>query len=259
VKERLAEMTDFPTPAFRTRELPLRPEALPKVQLEELAVDLWVAPISAVIVDDVWSAPLTQDERERAQRFRFEEDKRRFLCGRGALRTLAGGYLGADPAALRFVYSEAGKPGLAPEAGHPALRFNLSHSGDYVLLGFAWGRAVGVDVELVRKDIEAEQIARRFFSQREQQDLLSLPASDRIPAFFRCWTRKEAYVKATGEGLGLPLNQFDVAFLPGKPAALLATRPDPAEALHWVMHDIDLGQAYAAAAIVGSFAQPIET
>jgi len=248
-------MTVSPPLTFQNRLVPQKLDFLAKRELAENAVDLWIAQPSKLVPLDDWTVPLTQEERTRARRYRFEEDQNRYLCGRGMLRALAGAYLGVDPGALQFVYSEAGKPELAhdsqPKDKQP-LCFNLSHSGDYVLLGFAWGRAIGVDVELMRQDIEAEQIATRFFSQQEQRDLLSLDPMARIPAFFRCWTRKEAYVKATGEGLGLPLSQFDVAFLPGQPAALLATRPDPGEASRWELRDIGLDPAYATAVIVES-------
>ena len=240
---------------LETRSVPAEPDSCAdlrlELRLEENAVALWIASLPAMGNLEPWTKHLDAEERERASRFRFDVDRRRNLCGRGVLRVLAGKYLGADPAGLRFRTSEAGKPELV--ATNPAgLRFNVSHSGDYILVGFVWGRAIGVDVELIRPDIEPEKMAKRFFSAKEQQDLASLSLADRIPAFFRCWTRKEAYVKATGEGLGLPLSQFDVSFLPGEPAALLEARPDPLEASRWWMQDVDLGPDHAAAVIVAT-------
>ena len=236
---------------LETRPVPAEPDSCADLRLEENAVAIWIASLPALGNLEPWTKHLNPEERERASRFRFEVDRRRNLCGRGVLRVLAGKYLGVEPASLRFRTSEAGKPELV--APNPArLRLNVSHSGDYVLVGFVWGRAIGVDVELIRPDIEPEEIAKRFFSAKEQQDLASLAPADRISAFFRCWTRKEAYVKATGEGLGLPLSQFDVSFLPGEPAALLEARPDPLEASRWWMQGIEVGPDHAAAVIVAT-------
>ncbi len=197
-----------------------------------------------------WSALLAQEERDRAGRFRLEADRERHIYGRGLLRELAAAYLGCLPGALEFVYTANGKPELTRLPGQRRLGFNLSHSGNRLLLAFAWDREVGVDVELLRTDVEIRQIAERFFSQHEQQTLLSLGKNEQIPAFFRCWTRKEAYVKAVGEGLSLPLSQFDVTLRPGEPARLLATRPDLREASRWALWNLDLGADYAAALAV---------
>jgi 4'-phosphopantetheinyl transferase len=197
-----------------------------------------------------WEGLLSQAELERSARFRFEEDRQRYVYGRGLLRELAGSYLGAQPKHLEFSYTANGKPQLTSASKDQGLSFNLSHSGARLLLAFAWNREVGVDVELVRRDVETVQIAQRYFSQAEQRELVALESAEQIPAFFRCWTRKEAYVKAVGGGLSLPLSQFDVALLPDEPAELLATRPDPAEAARWVLWNLDLGPDYAAALAV---------
>jgi 4'-phosphopantetheinyl transferase len=112
------------------------------------------------------------------------------------------------------------------------------------------GRAIGVDVEKVRSDLEADRIAARFFSPSERRALQSVPEHLRLGAFFDCWTRKEAYIKAIGGGLSLPLDQFDVSFRPGDPARLLATRPEPAEAGRWAIRALDMGADYRAAVAV---------
>jgi 4'-phosphopantetheinyl transferase len=192
---------------------------------------------------------LASDERERVRRFYFDRDRTRCLISRGLLRTLLGRYLGSPPGALRFDYSRFGKPSLA---GTP-LQFNVSHSGELLLIAIAHHRAVGVDVEQIRREMSVVEIAQRFFSANERTALAALAEPLRPDAFFACWTRKEAYIKARGEGLSLPLDGFDVAFLPGEAARLLATRPDPAEARRWCLSELDVADGYKAAlAVEGS-------
>lgn len=188
-------------------------------------------------------ALLTAEERARADRFVRPEDRRRFAIGRGTLRRILGGYLGRDPASLRFAHNPHGKPGLEGTS----LRFNLSHSGSLMLVAVADGRELGVDIEQVRPEFGGEAIARRFFAPAEVEALLALPAADRTLAFFRGWSRKEAYIKAVGKGLAMPLDQFEVEIRPDRPAALLATRPDSAEAGRWTLVELPAEPGYAAA------------
>jgi 4'-phosphopantetheinyl transferase len=189
---------------------------------------------------------LSPDERERADRFHFEADRRRCVIGRGYLRLLLGEILDLPANKLQFEYDEFGKPGLIPRQGLP-LQFNVSHSGDLILIAITMGRAVGIDVERIRTDLDLDGIAARFFSTNECKALASLAGPARFEAFFRCWTRKEAYLKARGVGLCLPLDQFDVSFLPNEEPQLLATRHDPAEARRWRLQELDLSGDYAAA------------
>jgi 4'-phosphopantetheinyl transferase len=239
--------TDF---AVRTCSAPRQPGTLSAIPLAETEVDVWIARVVDSEPTDAWEGLLTPEERDRAQRFRFEEDFRRFVYGRGLLRELLASYLEARASKVQFVYSAEGKPGLAPEIATRPISFNVSHSGTYILVALAWNRRIGVDVERMRQDIDTKQIAKRFFSQAEQQALGVLDPDERIPAFFRCWTRKEAYVKATGVGLSLPLHQFDVSLLPGESATLLATRPEAREAQRWTLRNIELEAGYAAAVAV---------
>lgn len=195
---------------------------------------------------------LSPDERERADRFHFEMDRRRCVIGRGVLRLLLGQILHNPADQLRFGCDDFGKPSLIAGQGLP-MQFNISHSGDLVLIAIAKGHAVGVDVERIRTNLDLDNIAERFFSANENKMLASLVGPVRYEAFFACWTRKEAYLKARGVGLSLPLDQFDVSFLPGEEPRLLKTRPDPTEALHWTLRTLDLGRDYAAAlAVAGS-------
>ena len=160
--------------------------------------------------------PLSPDERARANRFRFEKDKNHFIVGRGLLRELIGEYLGEAPAALEFSYGEYGKPFLSGSLASRGLSFNLSHSAGLAVYALARGRNLGIDVELIKPDFGGEDIARRYFSPEEVNDLLSLPVEQRAEAFFRCWTSKEAYLKARAAGLQIPLASFSASLLPGQ-------------------------------------------
>jgi 4'-phosphopantetheinyl transferase len=195
---------------------------------------------------------LSPDERARADRFHFEMDRRRGVIGRGYLRLLLGRILDVPANELQFKYDEFGKPSLMPGQRLP-LQFNVSHSGDLILIAITMDRAVGVDVERIRTDLDPNGIAEQFFSTEERRVLALLVGADRYKAFFACWTRKEAYLKATGVGLSLPLDQFDVSFLPDQEPRVLATRPDPAEARKWKLRAINPSDDYAAAlAVAGS-------
>ena len=190
---------------------------------------------------------LDDDERSRADRFYFSRDRERFIVARGILRAILGRYSNRAPNSLSFSYSAHGKPALVSESDADEIRFNLSHSNGKALYAVSRGREIGVDIEFIRGDLEAEQIAERYFSHSEIETLRALPLSLRKYAFFLCWTRKEAYIKARGEGLSLPLDQFDVSLIPGEPAALLSTQSDSDEALGWSLLNLTPASGYAAA------------
>lgn len=222
-----------------------------RTELPEHEVHLWRVDLAAVAGGEHrWAQMLSEDERARAARFHFERDRQRFTATRALLRMILGSYIGADPKALQFRYSDKEKPSLISENAGSPVEFNVSHSGTTALLAFARGRALGVDVELMRQDFDHAAIAARFFSEDEQRQLAALAPADRYEGFFRCWTRKEAYIKAVGTGLSLPLHQFDVSLKPGDENALLCTRPDGAEAALWSMRDIPAGDGYVAALCV---------
>lgn len=186
---------------------------------------------------------LSPDERARADRFLFPQDRAAFAAARAWLRRILAGYLGRDPAGLRFGYGPDGKPHLA---GSPSLRFNLSHSGGRAALAVASGREVGIDIEAIRP-VEPH-IAGRVFAAGEIRTWSALPPADRLAAFFRCWTRKEAYLKALGTGLGTTrLDSFEVSLAPGDPPAVLAVDGDPRAAAEWRVADIDLGPGFVGA------------
>lgn len=213
-------------------------------------VHLWRADLEALRGEESpWENLLSSKEKERAARFRSNLDQHRYSTTRGLLRKILAGYLDADPSTLSFSYSEKEKPSLAgPNSA--AIGFNVSHSGGVSLLAFTRGREIGVDVEQVRRDFDLEAIAQRFFSAHERREMFALAAEERFEAFYRCWTRKESYIKATGDGLSLPLHQFDVSIVAGDCDALIATRPDASEAAKWSMREVAAGDGYAAALCV---------
>lgn len=186
---------------------------------------------------------LEAEELERASRFHFEKHRNNFVVARGFLRTVLSRYLDTSPEALKFSYGDYGKPAL-----DSTLKFNMSHSHEVALLAIIQDRQIGVDVEHIRADFATEDIARRFFSRLEVESFNCLPIEEQVAAFFRCWTRKEAFIKATGRGLSQPLDAFDVTLAPGVAAALL--RVDEDDASRWSMSDIDAGEHYAGALVV---------
>ena len=165
-------------------------------------------------------ATLADEEKARAARFIFERDRDRFIAARGILRDLLGRYLRCAPQTIEFVYGPRGKPAVAGAAARPDICFNLSHSHGLAVVAIGREREVGIDVELIRPEFAGEEIAKRYFSAKEIAELSRLPAELRTEGFFLCWTRKEAYIKAKGDGLQIPLDSFDVSLSPGRPATL---------------------------------------
>lgn len=194
---------------------------------------------------------LAEDEQARAARFYFPIHRERFIVARGVLREILGLYLNRAARSVSFCYGPHGKPALAGESGGNAIHFNMSHSHGVALYAVTRSGEIGIDLEFIREDLEVEHLAERLFSQREIATLRALPLSLRKYAFFLCWTRKEAYIKARGEGLSLPLDQFDVSLIPGEPAALLRTQADPDEALRWSLQELSIGPGYVSALAVG--------
>jgi len=216
-------------------------------------IHLWHAdPHEQAVQLDQLQNLLSADELDRMRRFRFERDRHEFLFARSMLRTLLGAYLEIAGHSVRFAYADHGKPALAPPQSKTGLQFNLSHTSGAVLLAVSLHRSIGADIERVREDFEVEEIAARFFSQAEKRALLSLPPDQRHEAFFRCWTRKEALLKAKGDGLSFPLDQFDVSIAADEKRAALSTRPDSGEAARWQIFPVSARNGYAAAIAMGS-------
>jgi 4'-phosphopantetheinyl transferase len=190
----------------------------------------------------VYAALLSGEEQARAARFQFPHLARAFTLSRGALRFLLARYLDVDPASLRLEYGPKGKPRLPAS---PLLEFNLSHSGGLATFAFTSGCPIGIDVEQIRPMPDLAAIAHRFFSREEAADLDALPHDQRELAFFLCWTSKEAYIKAVGEGLSAPLDQFRVSVDPVRPAQFLYLPPLATQP--WTLGGLSLDDAFAAA------------
>jgi len=224
------------------------PSATPRLERNE--VQVWLGNLhQGPERIEAFLRTLSHDEQERASRFRFGRDRVRFIAARGILRRLLGVYLGTASERVSFQYNEYGKPSLSGEFSSACIRFNVSHSAARVLLAFSIGREVGVDIEEVRPDLATEGIAEKYFSPFEVNALRSLPKNLRTEAFFNCWTRKEAYIKAEGNGLSRPLDEFDVSLAPGEPACLLETRVRERPASAWTLLSLDAGRGYKAALV----------
>jgi 4'-phosphopantetheinyl transferase len=184
---------------------------------------------------------LSADERERAARFRFDRDRNRFIVCRGSLRELLAARLRIAPSSVRFVYGSHGKPAIED----PEIRFNVSHSHGMAMIAVTQGREVGCDIEWIDPSFAGEKIPEHFFSPYEVATLRALPVAGQCEAFFRCWTRKEAYIKACGLGVSLALDSFDVTLAPDQPAALLRGADG------WSFWGIDAPpEGYAAAVVI---------
>jgi 4'-phosphopantetheinyl transferase len=214
-------------------------------------VHVWLASVEIRTrqYQTLWNV-LSEEEMERSRRYRFEKDRTSFVASRGILKTLVAGYLKMTPERVSFVYGPYGKPDLAAEVSPVPLRFNASHSRGLALFAFALDREIGVDIEYVRPDIDAEHIARRFFSARERDALDKLPQGIKEKCFFTCWARKEAFLKAVGKGLSFGLDRIEVSINPGSPASLLGIEDDEEDAVLWSLHDLPASKDYAAALAV---------
>jgi len=234
--------TQCSQPAGSAQQVWLAGPAAPVIWPNELHV--W-----RVRLDLPWSWTLDEalslEDRLRADRFRFESDRRKFCVARASLRLILGKYLKTKPHLLEIENGDYGKPYFADRKGTQGLRFNLSHSHELALIAIARDREVGVDLEYVRPNFATDEVASHFFSTAEAEELRGLPFAQKTESFFRCWTRKEAYIKGRGEGLYCALDQFDVSLAPGAPAALLDSRIDPEEVTRWSFQDLFPQPGYA--------------
>lgn len=236
------------TKAINQRSVALKPSRFPGLALDVAEVHLWQASLDGRPAD-IFESFLSADELDRANRFHFTEDRTHFVVARGLLRNLLAAYLGINCAELRFSYGAKGKPFLLLH-DQTQINFNLSHSHGRAAFAFSRGRELGVDLEYVKEDFEAELVANQFFSRSEVLALRAVPAELRNQAFFNCWTRKEAYIKARGEGLSMPLDEFDVSLRPGEPAALLNNYREEREVERWSMKAIPAPEDYVGALVV---------
>ncbi len=218
------------------------------IELEPDDVHVWRVELSRPAEESFWRV-LSSDEQERAARFHFPEHRDAFVVAHGMLRHILSGYGCGAAGALRYATAEFGKPSLD---GGGDVRFNLSHSGELALVAVAREREVGVDVEQWKEDIEHLDLAGYVFSPAERETLRGLGEEERVAGFFAAWSRKEAYIKASGHGITRGLDHFDVTLAPGSPARLLDDRNDAGFAERWVMRDVAVPKGYSAALVVAA-------
>ena len=216
------------------------------LNLPAAEVHVWFADLNQHPADNL-KPLLAPDEAARADRFHFDKDRNHYVVARAILRKLLAAYLGTPAHEVQLAYAEKGKPSLAEKG---LLNFNLAHSHGKAIYAFASGRKLGIDLEFIREEFAGEDIAERFFSLAEIASLRSVPADLTKQAFFNCWTRKEAYIKARGEGLSMPLDVFDVSLEPGEPAVFLRNHKEPREASRWSMQALTVPEGYVAALVV---------
>ena len=222
--------------------------SVPELRGRELVSDdihIWYASLERPVIE--FQNMLSSDERYRAGRFHYKTDRNRFIIRHGILRTILSFYLDTEPDRVRFNYGKNDKPALANEYNEGKLYFNISSSEGLALYAFTRIGEVGVDIECIHDISDMMQITESYFSSAENAALRTLPTSQRKQGFFHCWTRKEAFIKAIGDGLSLPLDRFDVSLVPGEPAGLLAIEGSVTEATQWSMQDLKPASGFAAA------------
>jgi 4'-phosphopantetheinyl transferase len=223
----------------------------PAPPLDSLEVHLWRFSLDAPEPEQVaLKALLSTGERQRAKDIRMDAHRRRFEVGHGRLRRVLSSYIGLAPEAIEFGRHSRGKPFIVAAQNPAGVQHNYSNTGNLAIVGVALGRPLGVDVEAHRSDVDMELIARRQFAPGEQARLVSLPAPERPAAFYRCWTRKEAYLKASGDGIAGGLQGFEVSFLPGEPPAIVRAKDGPEECRRWSVIAFDAGPGLSAACVV---------
>ncbi len=211
-------------------------------------VHVWAVPLRVdAATRAAYEALLAPDERARAARLVVPGKREQSIVARGALRTLLGAYAGVPPAAVELRYEEHGRPRLAGPAFARHVTFNVTHSGDLALVACTRAGELGVDVERRDPRVEFLAVGRRFFSASEHATLATCAGAALEHAFFRCWTRKEAYLKARGTGLRLPLDAFDVTLAAGEPPRLVATRFDPPDTAAWTLTELVPASGYVGA------------
>jgi 4'-phosphopantetheinyl transferase len=225
---------------------PVPPVAEPKLDWNE--IHLWCAPLDEFITAvPEFCGVLSHDECTRAGRFQFRKDGDSFVIRGGLLRYLLSRYLPVSPLEHEFIRGPNGKPELVATQGAARLYFNMSHSSSMALYAFSRAAAVGVDIERIRPMEDLDNIARNFFTPRETATLRALPDASRLEAFFNCWTRKEAILKATGQGIKEGVDGVEVTVAPNEPARVLSMKDDARAAIGWSLHALQPADGYAAA------------
>ena len=211
-------------------------------------VHIWQADLDlqADHIDILWSL-LSESEKSRAARFHFERDRNRYITAHGTLRQLLGRYLNVPAQDVRFNYGDYGKPELANDHADGHIYFNMSHSSATALYGFTRNCPIGVDIERIKEIPDMDEVAGQFFSAKEKNVFKKLAQVKKIRAFYRCWTVKEAFVKAVGHGLHLPLESIEVCIEPDQPNRLVQVNGDEREASKWWVKELTPGNGFAGA------------
>jgi len=221
---------------------------LPVMRLLKNDIHIWRAnvdlPRKAI---ESLNRTLSIDEINRAEEYHFDYDRNCFIVRRGVLRTILSHYLSVAPSTLRFCYGRNGKPALASGFGEDNIHFNLAHSNGIALYAFTQDHEIGIDIEQIRKISEMDQIVGNLFSEGENAVFRELPESKKMEAFMNCWVRKEAFVKAIGDGLSFPLDSFEVSLVPGEPARLLKMEWSSKECCQWFLQELRPAPGYVAA------------
>jgi 4'-phosphopantetheinyl transferase len=216
-----------------------------RLELTDNEIHVWRAYLDCEeTVLHQFEATLSSDEQARATRFSFRRDRNVFIVTRGILRELLGRYVTCSPVDVEFEYNPRGKPCLRAKSVALPVEFNVSHSRGVALLAFSVGRQVGIDLEFMQPDQATDEVAERYFSPREIVELHTLPLSLRAEGFFLCWTRKEAYIKARGEGLVIPFESFSVGLTPGQTEWL-----ESVDSCRWSLHTLQPDPAFAGALV----------
>jgi 4'-phosphopantetheinyl transferase len=235
----------------------LEGQSLPTFPVDR--VDVWRVSLDASLKAESSPNILSPDEIARAGRFHFDKDRNRFTRCRSALRTLLASYLAIPASEISFQYSDGGKPRLMTERNPQALEFNVSHSGNLALIAVGSKYRLGVDIEKIRDDVDTTALAERFFSPRERTELQALPDHRRVAGFFACWTRKEAFLKATGDGLCFPLSGFSVITDPDRDPVIEEIRGNREVTKQWFLADLSVADGYRATVAVEAAFSRLQT
>lgn len=222
--------------------------------LEEGTLHLWYVDVGAKL-DNRYYNLLSGEEKIKAGKYRFTRDQYMYITARAVLRILSGHYLKKDPIDIVFNYGPYGKPYFQDEN---SLMFNISHSGSKAILGFGKVSAIGVDIENIKDNFDVLGIAGKFFSKSEIKSLEETPQEEQNKAFFRCWTRKESFIKAKGDGLSLPLDSFSVTLDDDIKARLIETKWNPSEKESWEIFSFVPDDKYIGAVSVKGKVQKIK-
>jgi 4'-phosphopantetheinyl transferase len=241
--------TDFASDASPVGALATLPPPAAASFVED-GVDVVVTTLAAGPEAVRASVPLlSATERQQASLFAFDRHRHRFIVARARLRQLLGARLGVPPESVELVYGARGKPALAARVARSPLRFNVSHREDVTVFAFAVGREIGIDVEAIRPIPDADAVAAHFFSARENAAYRALAPWDRALGFYQCWTRKEAFIKALGDGCYYPLDRFDVTLGPGEPATILRVEGMPGDRCRWRLESFSPAPGFVAAVV----------